>query len=183
MSQMSHTAILCGDVLRDVATGQQYKLHPTEEDLQNGIWEYHPKADGGRWHYIIREGVKYAENGCFLDWDGDMVEWCSVEMGEWPFGNRLSDEEVLVNEVEDVLFSLESYLDAEIEWMDMLEDLENEEPGDDDDSDVDVSSEDEGYNTSPEVDFDVFDFWALGLNSFLWRIDLYKEGQDEFWTL
>ena len=111
-----------------------------------------------------------------------MVEWCPVEMGEWPFGNRLSDEEVLVNEVEDVLFSLESYLDAEIEWMDMLEDLENEEP-DDDDSDVDASSEDEGYNTSPEVDFDVFEFWALGLNSFLWRIDLYKEGKDGFWTL
>ena len=182
MSQMSHTAILCGDVLRDVATGQQYKLHPTEEDLQNGIWEYHPEADGGRWHYIIREGVKYAVNGCFLDWDGDLVEWCPVEMGQWPFGNRLSDEEVLVNEVEDVLFSLESYLDAEIEWMDMLEDLENEEP-DDDDSDVDVSSVDEGYNTSPEVDFDVYDFWALGLNSFLWRIDLYKEGQDGFWSL
>ena len=182
MSEMSHTAILCGDVLRDVATGQQYKLHPTEEDLQNGIWEYHPQADGARWHYVIREGVKYAVNGCFLDWDGDMVEWCPVEMGEWPFGNRLSDEEVLVNEVEDVLFSLESYLDAEIEWMDMLEDLENEEP-DDDDSDVDASSEDEGYNTSPEVDFDVFEFWALGLNSFLWRIDLYKEGQDGFWTL
>ena len=67
MSEMSHTAILCGDVLRDVATGQQYKLHPTEEDLQNGIWEYHPQADGERWHYIIKEGVKYAVNGCFLD--------------------------------------------------------------------------------------------------------------------
>ena len=115
MSEMSHTAILCGDILRDMATGQQYKLHPTEEDLQNGIWEYHPQADEGRWHYIIREGVKYAVNGCFLDWDGDMVEWCPVEMGQWPFGNRLSDEEVFINEVEDVLFSLESYLDAEIE--------------------------------------------------------------------
>ena len=44
-------------------------------------------------------------------------------------------------------------------------------------------NEDEGYNTSPEVDFDVFHFWALGLNSFLWRIDLYKEGQGGFWTL
>ena len=41
----------------------------------------------------------------------------------------------------------------------------------------------EGYNTSPEVDFDLLDYWALGLNSFLWRIDLYKEGQDGFWTL
>ena len=43
--------------------------------------------------------------------------------------------------------------------------------------------EDEGYNTSPEVDFEQFDYWALGLNSHLWRIDLYKESNDGFWTL
>ena len=178
---MSHTAILCGEVLKDVATGQQYKLHPTEQDLQDGIWEYHPQADGGNLHYVIKEGVKYAVNGCFLDWEGDMVEWCPVEMGQWPFGNKLSEEEVFCNEVEEVLLSLEDYLDAEIEWMDAMEDLENEVP-EDDDSD-DESSEDEGYNTSPEVDSDVCEFWALDLNSFLWRIDLYKEGQDGFWTL
>ena len=77
-------------------------------------------------------------------------------MGQWPFGNRLSDEEIFAREVKDVFFSLESYLDAEIEWMDMMEDEENEES--DDDSDVDVSSEDEGYNTSPEVDFDLLDY-------------------------
>ena len=114
-----------------------------------------------------------------------MVEWCPVEMGQWPFGNQLSEEEVFLNEVEEVLFSLESYLDNEIEWMDALEDLENEvaEDADDDSDDDDASSEDEGYNTSPEVDFEQFDYWALGLNSFLWRIDLYKEGQDGFWTL
>ena len=134
---------------------------------------------------MIKDGVKYAVNGCFLDWEGDMVEWCPVEMGQWPFGNQLSEEEVFLNEVEEVLFSLESYLDNEIEWMDALEDLENEvaEDADDDSDDDDVSSEDEGYYTSPEVDFEQFDYWALGLNSFLWRIDLYKEGQDGFWTL
>ena len=53
----------------------------------------------------------------------------------------------------------------------------------DDDSDDDVITEDEGYNTSPEVDFDAQDYWALGLNIFLGRIDLYKEGEDGFWTL
>ena len=182
---MSHTAILCGEILKDVATGQQYKLHPSEQDLQEGIWEYHPQADGENWHFLIKDGVKYAVNGCFLDWEGDMVEWCPVEMGQWPFGNQLSEEEVFLNEVEEVLFSLESYLDNEIEWMDALEDLENEvvEDADDDSDDDDASSEDEGYNTSPEVDFEQFDYWALGLNSFLWRIDLYKEGQDGFWTL
>ena len=121
--------------------------------------------------------------GVFLDWDGDMVEWCEAEMGQWPFGNQLSEEEVFLNEVEEVLFSLECYLENEIEWMDALEDLENEAPPEDVDSDVDETSEDEGYNTSPEVDFNALDYWALGLNSFLWRIDLYKEGEDGFWTL
>ena len=67
--------------------------------------------------------------------------------------------------------------------MDALEDLENEAPPEDVDSDVDEISEDEGYNTSPEVDFNALDYWALGLNSFLWRIDVYKEGEDGFWTL
>ena len=66
--------------------------------------------------------------------------------------------------MEDVLFGLECYLEAELEWMDKMEDEENEES--DDDSDVDVVTEDEGYDTSPEVDFDQFDFWALGFNSF-----------------
>ena len=182
-SRMSYTAILTGEILTDVATGQKYKLKPNEQDLQEGIWEYHPQADGGNWHYIIRDGIKYAVNGCFLDWDGDMVEWCVAEMGQWPFGNQLSKEEVFLNEVEEVLFSLECYLENEIEWMDALEDLENEAPPEDVDSDVDETSEDEGYNTSPEVDFNALDYWALGLNSFLWRIDLYKEGEDGFWTL
>ena len=164
MSQLKHTAVLKGDVLKDVATGQLFMLHPTEEEMQRGVWEYNAEADEGRWHYIVVEGVTYAINGCYLDWEGDIEEWSQDEMGQWPFGNRLTEEEVFNREVEDVLFSLESYLEAELEWMDMMEDEENEES--DDDSNVDVVSEDEGYDTSPEVDFDLFDFWALGLNSF-----------------
>ena len=167
-------------MLQDVATGQLFKLHPTEEEMQRGIWEYNAEADGGRWHYIIVEGITYAINGCYIDWDGDVQEWSQNEMGQWPFGNRLTEEEVLIREVEDVLFSLECYLEADLEWMDSLDD---DAESDDDDSDDDPTTEDEGYNTSPEVDFDQYDYWALGLNSFLWRIDLYKEGQDGFWTL
>ena len=180
MSQLKHTAILKGDVLQDVATGQLFMLRPTEEEMQRGIWEYNAEADGGRWHYIIVEGITYAINGCYIDWDGDVQEWSQSEMGQWPFGNRLTEEEVFMREVEDVLFSLKCYLEADLEWMDSLED---DEESDDDDSDDDPTTEDEGYNTSPEVDFDQYDYWALGLNSFLWRIDLYKEGQDGFWTL
>ena len=179
---MSFTAILTGEILTDVATGQKYKLKPTEQDLQEGIWEYHPQADGGNWHYIIRDGIRYAVSELYIDWDEDDVPvWSPNEMGQWPFENQLSEEEVFLNEVEEVLFYLECHLESEIEWMDALEDLENEAPPDD--VDVDEISEDEGYDTSPEVDFDALDYWALGLNNFLWKIDLYKEGEDGFWTL
>ena len=66
-------------------------------------------------------------------------------------------------------------------WMERMEDEENDESDDlNDDSDIDDVSEDEGYNTSPEVDFEQFDYWALGLNSHLWRIDLCKECNDGF---
>ena len=182
-SRMSHTAILSGEILKDVATGQQYKLNPSEQDLQEGLWEYHPQADGGNSHFIIKDGIKYAVNEFYIDWDEDDVQvWSPNEMGQWPFGNRLTEAEVFMKEVDDVLFYLDSYLESELEWMDALEDLENEVP-EDVDSDVDETSEDEGYNTSPEVDFDLLDYWALGLNSFLLRIDLYKEGEDGYWTL
>ena len=106
MSQLKHTAVLKGDVLQDVATGQLFKLHFTEEEMQRGIWEYNAEADGGRWHYIIDEGITYAINGCYLDWEGDIQEWSQNEMGQWPFGNRLTEEKVFNREVEDVLFGL-----------------------------------------------------------------------------
>ena len=183
MSQYKHTAVLKGDVLQDVATGQMYMLHPTSEDRQRGVWEYNKEADGHRWHYIMVEGVTYAMNGCYLDWEGDMEEWCQEQMGQWPFGNKLSEEELFNREIEDVLFGLDSYLEAELEWLDQIENEENEESDESDESDSDVVSEDEGYETTPEIDFDQFDYWALGLNSHLWRIDLYKESNDGFWTL
>ena len=71
---MSHTAILSGEILKDVATDQQYKLNPSEQDLQEGLWEYHPQADGGNWHFIIKDGIKYAVNEFYIDWDEDDVQ-------------------------------------------------------------------------------------------------------------
>ena len=180
MSQLKHSAILRGDVLQDMATGQKFMLHPTDADRQKGIWEYNEEADGHRWHYIVVNEVTYALNGCYLDWEEEMEEWCQETMGQWPFGNRLSEEELFIREVDDVLFDLDCHLEAELEWMDRMEDEENESDDIDDDSDFDDISEDEGYNTSPEVDFDQFDYWALGLNSHLWRIELYKDCNDGF---
>ena len=182
MSQLKHSAILRGDVLQDMATGQKYMLHPTDADRQKEIWEYNEEADGHRWHYIIVNEVTYALP-CYLDWEEEMEEWCQETMGQWPFGNRLSEEELFMKEVDDVLFGLECHLEAELDWMDQMENEEDELDDIDDDSDYDDMSEDEGYSTSPEVDFDQFDYWALGLNSHIWRIELYKDCNDGFWTL
>ena len=79
-------------------------------------------------------------NELFIDWDdNDMPVWNPSDMGQWPFGNQLSEEEVLLKEVDDVLFYLDSYLEAELEWMDRMEDEENEDSDAfDDDSDIDV---------------------------------------------
>ena len=183
MSQLKHSAILRGDVLQDMATGQKFMLHPTDADRQKGIWEYNEEADGHRWHYIIVNEVTYALNGCYPDWEEEMEEWCQETMDQWPFGNRLSEKELFIGEVDDVLFGLECHLEAELDWIDQMENEEDELDDIDDDSDYDDMSEDEGCNTSPEVDFDQFDYWALGLNSHIWRIELYKDCNDGFWTL
>ena len=64
-------------------------------------------------------------------------------MGQWPFGNKPSDEQLAIQEAIDCLECLESYLDFE-EWqMDKIEEQEND---DDDDGVVDIWSEDEGYD-------------------------------------
>ena len=182
MSQPKHTAMLRGDVLQDMATGQLFKLHPSEEEMQRGVWEYNSEADGHRWNFVVIEGTTYAINGCFIDWEDEEVkEWNATLMGQWPFGNKLTEAEELMREVEDVLLGLDYYLEGELEWMNRMD--EEMEDDSDEDSDEDFTTEDEGYNTSPEVDFDLQDYWALGLNNFLWRIDLYKEGEDGFWTL
>ena len=175
MSQPKHTAILRGDVLQDMATGQLFKLHPSEEEMQRGVWEYNSEADGHRWNFVVIEGTTYAINGCFIDWEDEEVkEWNATLMGQWPFGNKLTEAEEFMREVEDVLLGLDYYLEEELEWMNRMD--EEMEDDSDEDSDEDFITEDEGYNTSPEVDFDLQDYWALGLNNFLWRIDLYKGG-------
>ena len=135
MSQLKHSAVLRGDVLQDMATGQEYMLHPTEADRDRGIWEYNEEADGHKWHYIIIDEVTYALPW-YLDWEEEIVEWCQVTMGQWPFGNRLSEEEVFHREVDHILFDLDSHLEAELDWMDQMENEENEVDDIDDDSEL-----------------------------------------------
>ena len=52
----------------------------------------------GRWRKLelCHKGwITYAVNELFIDWDNnDMSVWNPNDMGQWPFGNQLSDEEV-----------------------------------------------------------------------------------------
>ena len=178
------TAELVGKVLTDLETGLRYKLDPSPQDVKQGILQYYPEIYSAEWAYLRFEGKVYAINPAYMDWDDNKEEWNPNEMGEWPFGNKLSEEEKMVREALSVLTLLDYYLDDEIEWMDRIEEQENEEPEDDDsDDDYDPFSDDEGYDTSPEVDYEQFDFWALGKCSLLWRIGLYKDDGDGWWTL
>ena len=80
-------------------------------------------------------------------------KWRNGAKKQWANG-QLSDEDILDREIENVLFDLECHLEAELDWMDRMENEEEEVDDIDDDSDYDEVSEDEGYDTSPEVDFD-----------------------------
>ena len=185
MPHLKHTAILEGQILRDLTTGQRYMLEPSEQEQRQGIWQYDPQADGANWNYLLLNGVTYAVNGAWVDWDEDILEWDSPTMGQWPFGNVLSEEEQFLREADAALCSLDCFLEAELDFMDQQE---NELDDDDDDSDEssddgDWVTDDEGYETSPEVDFFNMDYWALGLCSWLWKMDLYLDTKEGFWTL
>ena len=183
MAPLKKAALLEGDVLQDLATGQLYKLHPTEEELERGVWEYNSYADWAKWHYVVLGGVTYAMHSGFIDWDQDILEWNPNEMGQWPFGVMPTEEEKFMDEVEEVLFLLDCHLEAELEWMDRIEEEENAEPEEDSSDEEDWVTDDEGYETSPEVDFDKWDYWALGKCSAIWRIQLYLDLEDGYWTL
>ena len=117
MSHPKHCALLEGDVLTDLSTGQRYMLQPTEQEIEQGIWQYDPEADGAKWHDLLLNGVTYAVNGLWVDWDEDILEWDSPNMGQWPFGNRLTEEELFLREVDTELFLLDCFLESELEWM------------------------------------------------------------------
>ena len=152
-------------------------LQPSAQDLANGIMQFEPELYKAEWQYLIMEGQMYAINCANIDWDSDIEEWNPNEMGQWPFGNHLSEEEQIIEEAQGVLHGLECDLDYEIEWMDRIE---NQENGvyDDDDDDYDPITDDDGYETSEEVDFEAYDFWVFNLNPVLMRIQLYRDEEE-----
>ena len=74
-------------------------------------------------------------------------------------------EQKLINEALDCLDSLDSYLQFE-EWE--MNQIEAQEEADED---VDLVSEDEGYDTEDDDDIDM-DQWNFGIAPMLWQIQL-----------
>ena len=154
-------------------TGQQYMLDPRPQDLQRGVIQYVPELHSHLLAFVTVNGQTYSNNPELVDWDKGVEEWQESLMGQWPFGNKPSDEQLAIQEAIDCLECLESYLDFE-EWqMDKIEEQENDDDDDDDDGVVDIWSEDEGYDSEEEeeVGFDV-DNWIFGLAPMLMMIEL-----------
>ena len=154
------------NILTDVETGNQYMIQPSVQELEDGIIQYVPELHAHLWYYIMYDGQLYSNHPDLVDRDQGVEEWKESIMGQWPFGTQLSVEQKLINEALDCLDSLDSYLQFE-EWeMDQIEAQEEADDGDDD-----VVSEDEGYDTEDDDDFEV-DQWNFGIAPMLWHIQL-----------
>ena len=153
------------NILIDDETGHQYMLQPSVQELENEIIQYVPELHAHLWNCILVNGQLYSNHPDLIDWDQGVEEWKEDIMGQWPFGTQLSVDQKLINEALDCLDSLDSYLQFE-EWeMDQIEAQEE------DDNDVDVVSEDEGYDTEDDDENDV-DQWNFGIVPVLWHIQL-----------
>ena len=105
-------------------TGQQYMLDPRPQDLQRGVIQYVPELHSHLLAFVTVNGQTYSNNPELVDWDKGVEEWQESLMGQWPFGNKPSDEQLAIQEAIDCLECLESYLDFE-EWqMDKIEEQE-----------------------------------------------------------
>ena len=168
---MEYVVELVGDVIYDPLTGLEYMMSPSDEERARGVIPY--QLEIHRWIYIRVGGLVCAVSPYYIDWDSDIEECNPNEMGQWPFGFWATEEERIEQEAIDCLDLLLHHLEDELEEMDRLEDMMNEAENDDDnDSDEDPLSEDEGYVTTDEVDFEARDFWVFGLNPVLGRIQL-----------
>ena len=158
-------------ILADNETGQQYKLHPSPQELQRGVVQFMPELHAHVWSYITVDGQVYSNNPELVDWDQGVDEWKESVMGQWPFGAPPSEEQRVTQEALDCLDCLDSYLEYE-EWV-MEQIKAQNDDDDDDDDDGDVESEDEGYTSVDEgTDGDDLDDWVFGLAPMLMNIYL-----------
>ena len=113
------------------------------------------------------DGQVYSNDPELIDWDANVDEWKEDVMGQWPFGNLPSENQRITQEALDCLDYLDSYLEYE-EWV-----MEQIEAQDVEDDDVDVESEDEGYNTNAEeASENDIDDWIFGLAPMLMNTHL-----------
>ena len=180
---MENLPELINGEIYDPMTGLRYRLNPGEGDQALGVIPYQAEVHGHLWRYLRLGNVVYAINPGDIDWDSEIQDWDPRVMGRWPFGSWPTEEERIVEEAMYHLDLLIHHLDDEIEEMDRIEDMMNAEPEEFESDDEDPTTEDEGYNTSPEVDFGLYDYWALGLCHWLLKVDLYLEREDGYWTL
>ena len=156
------------NILIDDETGHQYMLQPSVQEFESGIIQYVPELHAHLWNYILVNGQLYSNHPDLIDWDQGVEEWEEDIMDQWPFGTQLSADQKLIKEALDCLDSLDSYLQFE-EWE--MDQIEAQEEDDDVDNDVDIVSEDEGYDTEDDDDNDV-DQWDFGIAPVLWHIQL-----------
>ena len=110
------------------------------------------------------DGQLYSIHPDLIDWDQGVEEWKEDIMGQWPFGIQPTVDQRLLEEALNCLDFLHSDLQFEEGEMDQIEAQEE----DDSDDDVDIVSEDEGYD-SDEGDID---HWDFGIAPVLWYIQL-----------
>ena len=95
-------------ILVDETTGQRYMLDPEPQDVLDGILQYVPALHSHLWDYITVDGQMYSNNPSLIDWDLGVDEWQESIMDQWPFGNKLTEDEMLILEALGCLDLLES---------------------------------------------------------------------------
>ena len=116
------------------------------------------------------DGQLYSIHLDLIDWDQGVEEWKEDIMGQWPFGIQFTADQRLLEEALNCLDFLDSYLQFEGWEMDQIE-AQEENDDDDDDNDVDIVSEDEGYDSEDDDEGDI-DQWDFIVAPVLWHIQL-----------
>ena len=138
-------------------------LSPSSQELERRIIQYIPELHAHLWSYIMVDGQLYSMHPDLIDWDQGVEEWKEDIMGQWPFGIQPTVDQRLLKEALDCLDLLDPYFQFE-EWeMDQIEAQEED--------DVDIVSEDEGYDSDGEDEGDI-DHWDLGIAPVLWHVQL-----------
>ena len=86
-------------MLIDKATGLQYKLQLSTEELKEGIICYNPVQHAHLWDYITVNLITYTNQPHLVNWDTNVEEWNPFMMGQWPFCNPLPKIEIMQRKV------------------------------------------------------------------------------------